>query len=71
MPGNLVELAVKSFGRLDGLVINHSVLDPKKLADVTPENFKYVYDVNVFSCFAVVWVPPESQNGRPTCEYDG
>jgi NAD(P)-dependent dehydrogenase (short-subunit alcohol dehydrogenase family) len=53
MPSNLVELAVKSFGRLDGLVINHSVLDPKKLADVTPENFKYVYDVNVFSCFAV------------------
>lgn len=51
---NLTSTAVKAFGRLDGVVICHGVLDPIRMGDETVENLKFVYDVNVFSCFAVV-----------------
>lgn len=47
-------MAVKTFGKVDGLIINHGVLAPKKLADVSLEEFKEVYDVNVFSYLATV-----------------
>ncbi len=36
------------------MVINHGILEPKKVADVSLEEFRRVYDVNVLSCFAVV-----------------
>jgi hypothetical protein len=36
------------------MVINHSVLEPIRMSDETVENLKRAYDVNVFSCFAVV-----------------
>ncbi|KAF7561384.1 hypothetical protein G7046_g2766 [Stylonectria norvegica] len=45
----LTELAVKSFGKIDGIVINHGILLPKKFADHTAEDWLHVYDVNVFS----------------------
>lgn len=48
-----INKAIKTFGRIDGLVINHSVLDPKKLCDSSLEAFQYVYDVNVFSGLAL------------------
>lgn len=49
-----MDLAVRSFGKLDGIVLNHGVLNPKKIGDASVEDFKVVYDVNVFSCLAVV-----------------
>jgi len=52
IPTEVVNVALKAFGQVDGLVINHGVLAPKKLADVTLEEFKEVYDVNVFSYLA-------------------
>lgn len=54
MPGKLVELAVKSFGKLNGLVINHSLLQINKLGSVSLEEIKRVYDVNVFSGISLV-----------------
>ena len=54
LPGKLVQLAIKSFGQLDGIVINHGVLNAKKLASSSLEEVKYVYDVNVFSYLAMV-----------------
>ena len=48
-------MALKTFGKLHGLVINHGVLAPNKLSNVTIEEFKQVYDVNVFSYLATVW----------------
>ncbi|KFH47442.1 putative oxidoreductase C30D10.05c-like protein [Hapsidospora chrysogenum ATCC 11550] len=45
----IVDLAVETFGKIDGLVINHGILAPKKLADSSIEDFRHVYDVNVFS----------------------
>ncbi|KAF4471223.1 corticosteroid 11-beta-dehydrogenase [Fusarium albosuccineum] len=53
LPTKLTDLAVSSFGKIDGLVINHGTLTPKRFADTTVEEWKQVYDVNVFSGVAM------------------
>jgi len=54
MPTKLVDLAVSSFGKVDGLVVNHGMLAPNKFADTNLEEWKKVYDINVFSGIALV-----------------
>lgn len=54
VPSKLVELAVVKFGRLDGMVINHGTLENKTIASSTLEDFRNTYEVNVFSCLALV-----------------
>lgn len=54
MSTKLVDLAVSSFGKVDGLVVNHGMLAPNKFADTTLEEWKKVYDINVFSGIALV-----------------
>ncbi|KAF5027806.1 hypothetical protein F66182_76 [Fusarium sp. NRRL 66182] len=49
----LVDLAVSSFGQVDGLVVNHGVLVPKKFADTTLDEWKKIYDINLFSGVAL------------------
>ncbi|PON21409.1 hypothetical protein TGAM01_v209710 [Trichoderma gamsii] len=49
----LTALAVNSFGKLDGVVINHGVLEPKKFADESIQDTKAFYDVNLFSYIAM------------------
>ncbi|PNY29478.1 oxidoreductase [Tolypocladium capitatum] len=53
MPRRLTDLAVKSFGRVDGIVINHGLLDPQTIDGSAIEGWKHLYNVNVFSCLAV------------------
>lgn len=49
------DLAASAWGRLDGLVVNHGVLEPvKKIADTDPEEWRAAFDVNVFSAAALV-----------------
>lgn len=51
----IAEAAVKAFGKIDGLVINHGVLEPvTRLADSSIEEWKKAYDINVFSGLALV-----------------
>lgn len=50
----LTALAVNSFGKLDGVVINHGVLEPKRFADESIQDTKTFYDVNLFSYIAMV-----------------
>ncbi len=51
----IVDLAVATFGRLDGVVINHGVLEPlSRLADADIGAWKRLYDVNLFSALALV-----------------
>lgn len=51
----MVELAVQSFGRLDGIVINHGVLSPmKRIENSTVDEWKEIYDANLFSALALV-----------------
>jgi NADP-dependent 3-hydroxy acid dehydrogenase YdfG len=51
----IVDLAIKSFGRLDGIVINHGVISPmERIADSDVEEWKKLYDANFFSAVALV-----------------
>ncbi|WQF83017.1 Putative short-chain dehydrogenase/reductase SDR, NAD(P)-binding domain superfamily [Colletotrichum destructivum] len=51
----IAEAAVKTFGKIDGIVINHGVLEPvTRLADSSIEEWKKAYDINVFSGLALV-----------------
>ncbi|KAL1843911.1 hypothetical protein VTJ49DRAFT_6854 [Mycothermus thermophilus] len=48
------ELAILTFGRLDGVVVNHGVLSPiTRLADSSVEEWKKLYDANFFSALAL------------------
>ncbi|PYI24809.1 short-chain dehydrogenase [Aspergillus violaceofuscus CBS 115571] len=50
-----VDLALKSFGQLDGLVLNHGTLGQvASVAEADPEQWKQGFDVNYFSCVAFV-----------------
>ncbi|KAL6901521.1 hypothetical protein GGI43DRAFT_358579 [Trichoderma evansii] len=49
----LTALAVNSFGKLDGVVINHGALEPKRFADELVEDTKRFYDINLFSYVAI------------------
>ncbi|KAA8647044.1 hypothetical protein EYZ11_010202 [Aspergillus tanneri] len=50
-----VDLALKLFGRLDGLVLNHGVLGQVgKIAEADPEQWKQGFDVNFISLVAFV-----------------
>jgi NADP-dependent 3-hydroxy acid dehydrogenase YdfG len=54
MPEKLTNLAVNTFGRLDGLVLNHGILISSKIEQTSIESFKNLYNINVFSCLAMV-----------------
>ncbi|RKU40553.1 hypothetical protein DL546_003040 [Coniochaeta pulveracea] len=51
----VTEFAVKTFGRLDGIVINHAVIGPiKRLVNSSIEEWSQVYNANLFSALALV-----------------
>ena len=50
-----VDLAVKGFGSLDGLIVNHGIIEPvAKIRDCKPEDWKRTFDVNLVSAVAFV-----------------
>jgi NADP-dependent 3-hydroxy acid dehydrogenase YdfG len=50
-----VDLAISKWSQLDGLIINHGVLDPvKRIVDSDAEEWRSAFDVNVFSAIAMV-----------------
>ncbi|KAI1436980.1 short-chain dehydrogenase [Xylaria sp. CBS 124048] len=50
----VIASAVKAFGRIDGLVVNHGVLSPiSKICDADAEEWRRAYDINVFSAVAL------------------
>ncbi len=53
-----IELAVSKWGQLDGLVLNHGVLEPvKRVTDVEIQDWKNAFDTNFFSVIAFVSAP--------------
>lgn len=49
-----VDLAISTWKRLDGVIVNHGVLDPvKKLADSTAEEWRSAFDKTFFSAVAL------------------
>ena len=54
-PQRAVDLAKEKFGGLDGLVVNHGVLDPvKTVAEANIEEWRKHFDINFFSVAAYV-----------------
>ena len=50
-----VDLAIKEFGSLDGLVVNHGAMfGVKKVADCDIDDWRKMFDVNFFSAVAFV-----------------
>jgi NADP-dependent 3-hydroxy acid dehydrogenase YdfG len=50
-----VDKALASFGRLDGLVLNHGILGQVgKIAEADPQQWKHGFDVNFISLVAFV-----------------
>ena len=55
LPQKAVDLAVKSFGRLDGLVLNHGILGQVgKIAQADLQEWKDGFDINFISLVAFV-----------------
>jgi NAD(P)-dependent dehydrogenase (short-subunit alcohol dehydrogenase family) len=52
-----VDLAVSKFGHLDGLIINHGVLNPvKRISETEAKEWSQAFDINVFSAIAMVCI---------------
>ena len=50
-----VDLALKTWNRLDGLIINHGVLNPvKRVANVEAKEWQEAFNINLFSAVALV-----------------
>ena len=55
-----VDIAKQEFGRLDGLIINHGVIDPvQRLRDANMDEWKQLFDVNFLSAVAFVRIHME------------
>lgn len=53
--GKAVELAEDRWQRLDGVIINHGVLDPvTRVANAKAEDWRKAFDINFFSAVALV-----------------
>lgn len=49
------EIAHSTWGRIDGLVVNHGVLEPvKKMGDTDADEWRTAFDINVFSAVSLV-----------------
>lgn len=52
---NAADLASSTWGQIDGLVINHGVLDPvKRISEFDAAEWRRAFDINVFSAIALV-----------------
>ena len=50
-----VDVAAEEFGGLDGLIVNHGMIEPiAKIRDCKPEDWKRTLDVNLISAVAFV-----------------
>ncbi|OBT57186.1 hypothetical protein VE04_02378 [Pseudogymnoascus sp. 24MN13] len=55
VPQKAVSLALSSFSRLDGLILNHGTLEPvARIADATASAWRAAFDTNVFSCISFI-----------------
>ncbi|KAH9994729.1 NAD(P)-binding protein [Xylariaceae sp. FL0662B] len=51
----IIDSALKAFGKIDGIVVSHGVISPMtKIFESDAEEWRYVYDINVFSVVALI-----------------
>ena len=61
---NMVNLAMKRFGRIDVLINNAGISIDKLFADKTPEDFRKTFDTNVVGTFMVSKLVGEIMSGN-------
>lgn len=50
------ELAESTWKRVDGVIVNHGILDPvKRIGQTEADAWRYCFDVNVFSAISLVY----------------
>ena len=50
-------LATKEWKRLDGIIVNHGILDPvKRIGNTEAEEWRSLFDINVFSAVSIVCI---------------
>ena len=55
LPAQAVDLAMKEFGQLDGVIINHGIMDPvARVEDASAQDWATLFAVNFFSSVAFV-----------------
>ena len=58
VPRDAVAMAVAEFGQLDGIVINHGMLDTaQRIAQADVSHWKHAFDINFFSAVSLVCAP--------------
>lgn len=61
----IVELTLKKWQRIDGVVINHGTLDPtKRVAEMSAEEWRSAFDINAFSGISLVSTSPSRPSHR-------
>ncbi|OTB17042.1 hypothetical protein K445DRAFT_316551 [Daldinia sp. EC12] len=51
----IIEGALKAFGKIDGIVVNHGVLSPiTRIFESNAEEWRNAFDINVFSAIALI-----------------
>ncbi|KAI1766795.1 NAD(P)-binding protein [Hypoxylon sp. FL1150] len=51
----IIDSALRAFGKIDGIVVNHGVLSPiTRISESSAEEWRHAYDINVFSAVALV-----------------
>lgn len=64
---DIVGQTLKQWQRIDGVIINHGTLDPtKRVADLTAEEWRSAFDVNVFSGISIVRKPNATNTYLPS-----
>ncbi|MFM8824995.1 MAG: SDR family NAD(P)-dependent oxidoreductase [Candidatus Nanopelagicus sp.] len=53
-PGEIVDCAIKSFGKIDGLVNNAAIIERNNLSQITPESFAKTITVNLQSALFLI-----------------
>jgi NAD(P)-dependent dehydrogenase (short-subunit alcohol dehydrogenase family) len=52
---SIVDLTLKTFGRLDGIIINHGVLAPvTRISESNAEDWSKTFNINIFSAVSIV-----------------
>ncbi|KAI1105984.1 NAD(P)-binding protein [Jackrogersella minutella] len=52
---NIIDSTLKTFGKIDGIVVNHGVLSPiTRISESSAEEWRHAYDINVFSAVALI-----------------
>ncbi|KAI1140960.1 NAD(P)-binding protein [Hypoxylon sp. FL0543] len=52
---SIIQSALKAFGKIDGIVLNHGILSPiTRISESSAEEWRHAFDINLFSAVALM-----------------